>query len=287
MVALFSFATPDNSIRDHLMIRFICICLLTCGLLVTAPVQARDVVAFWGFAEDYDFSATDPTKQDFAADAGLALGANLQAFRGDAADLDDNGGGGFVTFTSSVSGVTYPESRTAKWDDLKGGGDDFDIGGVTVFEVDKNDGAGIVADDFGNDALIYLTFDGSGFEDFQIRFDIEGTPGDLPSTFDIFYRVGGQGTWFRDADQNEIPLTFMDYATPDPDNQFADSGLLNLSALLDGQSQIEIILNDFDENGNGEMEIDNVEISANVVPEPRSLVLLLVAVAMLARRRPA
>jgi len=52
----------------------------------------------------------------------------------------------------------------------------------------------------------------------------------LPETFDVFYRVGGSGTWFRDPLQNNIPLAFsdLDPANPDPDpdpeNQVADSG---------------------------------------------------------------
>lgn len=245
---------------------------------LTAPACGAEVVAFWGFADDYDLG-DNLTKLDFAADVDATVtgDANLQAFRGDAEDLDGNGGGGFVSYTSPTSGVTYAPTRTIKWDDLAGGGDDFDIGGVDTFTVDKNDGDGPVADeDFGNDALMYITLDGSGYRDFSLRFDVEGTPGDLPSSFDVFYRVDGPGgVWFRDFDQNNIPLEFMDY-TPvaDPENQFADSGEIALASLLNGASSIELIVSDFDENGNSEMEIDNVEIVANQIPEPTALPLL-------------
>ncbi|MCA9241175.1 MAG: hypothetical protein KDA37_13285 [Planctomycetales bacterium] len=253
-----------------------------------AAAVAAEVVAFWAFEEDYDFDA-NPSKQDFAADVDNTLtgDANLQAFRGDPDDLDDNGGGGFVSYTSPVSGLTYGPSRTIKWDDLAGGGDDFDIGGVSTFTIDKNDGAGPVAgEDFGNDALMYLTFDGTGYHNFAFRFDIEGTPGDLPSTFDVYYRVGGAGgVWLREASQNNIPLAFMDYNPVDPENQFADSGLIPLPAMLDGASSIELIIGDFNENGNNEMEIDNFEIIASQVPEPATPALAALALLLSGVRR--
>lgn len=237
------------------------------------------MVAFWGFADDYNFTA-NPNKQDFAADvdATVAGDANLQAFVGVADELDDNGGGGFVGYTSPASGIAYGTTRTIKWDDLKGGGDDFDIEGVDSFQVDKLGGDGPEADDFGNDALIYLTLDGTGYTDFGIRFDVEGTPGDLPSSFDVFYRVDGPtGTWFRDPSQNNMPLAFLDYDPIDPENQFADSGVIALSELLNNASSIEVLISDFAENGNGEMEIDNVEITGTAIPEPTSLMLVLLA----------
>ncbi|QDU56552.1 PEP-CTERM sorting domain-containing protein [Aeoliella mucimassa] len=257
-----------------------CLTLLLAACLATSHAQAAEVVAFWGFASDYDFD-TNPTKQAFAADVDNTMSGDaiLEAFRGDGDDLDDNGGGGFVSYTSPFSGVTYEPTRTIKWDDLAGGGDDFDIDGVDTFTLDKNDGAGAVAgEDFGNDALMYITFDGTGYSDFQFRFDIEGTPGDLPSSFDVFYRVDGpSGTWFRDADQNNISLTFFDYDPADPENQFADSGMISLSPMLDGSSTIELIISDFNEFGNSEMEIDNFEIVGQSVPEPSSIAIVALA----------
>lgn len=244
-----------------------------------APADAAEVVAFWGFTDDYEF-ATNPNKQDFAADVDATVSgdANLQAYLGVADELDDNGGGGFVSYTSPVSGVTYEPTRTLKFDDIKGGGDDFDIAGVTSFLVDKNDGAGAQSDDFGNDGLMYLTLDGTGYSDFQIRFDVEGDPADLPSTFDIFYRVDGPGgTWFRESDQNNIPLVFFDYDPADDENQFADSGYVALPPSLDGAASIEILLTDFAEFGNGEVEFDNIEIVANAVPSPAAAGLLMMA----------
>lgn len=252
-------------------------CALLSLVLSTPQSIAREVVAFWGFADDYSFPET-ANKLGFAADVDNTAGtnANLQAYLGDAEDLDENGGGGFTSCFSPTSGVTYAPTRTVKWDDLKGGGDDFDINGTTEFLVDKNDGNGPVTDEFGNDALIYITLNGTGYRDFEVRFDVEGTPGDLPTTFDIFYRTGGTGTWFREFAQDDIPLNFQDYDPIDPENQFADSGVFSLSASLNGQSQIELIINDFDEFGNDELEIDNIEITANVIPEPASLAIAIV-----------
>lgn len=249
-----------------------------------AQTSATDVIAFWGFAADYDFDdgADGPNFQDFAPDVNNTVGTpNLQAYLGDASNLDDNGGGSTFTYTSPVSGITYQPTRTIKWDDLKGGGNDFTIGSEgPSFNVDKNDGAGVVPDDFGNDALLYFTLDATGYQDLEIRFDIEGTPGDLPETFDIFYRTTGpNSTWIRDANQDEIPLpAFVDYPTPDPGNQFSDSGYHNLNSALNNQSLVEIILSDFAEFGNNEMEIDNIEIVGSVfVPEPNAISLTLIA----------
>jgi hypothetical protein len=261
-------------------------CFLSATLLALLGVApsanaAPEVVAFWGFANDYDFVA-NPFKQDFDADvdATVSGNANLQAYLGVPDQLDNNGGGGFVSYTSATSGLNYGPTRTLKFDDARGGGPNFDIGGVTTFLVDKNDGAGALNDNFSNDAMMYITLDGTGFSNFQIRFDIEGDPANLPSTFDIFYRVGGSaGTWFRDPAQNNIGLAFVDYPTPDPENQYANSGLIPLSSLLNGASSIEIILNDFAEGGNGEVEFDNIEIIGTRIPEPTSALLVVAALA--------
>ena len=148
------------------------------------------------------------------------------------------------------------------------------IAGQTEFNVSTG-GDPAELDDFGEDALLYITLDGTGFQDLQIRFDLEGTPGEpdpddpdadfstLPTEFDIFYRTTGpNGTWFRPDELNNIEVTFADAdpTDPDPDNQIASTNFISLTAALDSQSQIEIIINDFDNNGNDELEIDNVEI---------------------------
>ncbi|TWT79799.1 hypothetical protein CA13_12060 [Planctomycetes bacterium CA13] len=259
--------------------------------------QAAEVVAFWGFANDYDFDPTPPalapTKMDFAADFdNTASGnANMQAFIGDGANFDLNGGGGKIGYTSPTSGVVYSPTRTLKWDDLKGGGSDFDIGGISLFDVDRKDGNPVtVGDDFGNDALMYITVDGTGFEDLEFRFDIEATPTSLPPSFDVFYRTGGSGTWFRELSQNNIPLVFQDYDPVDLDNQFGQSGEIELSSSLDNQAMIELIIADFASGaGNSEMEIDNFELVGTpiAVPEPSFVALLLGATGcgLVSRRR--
>lgn len=260
---------------------------------ITANATAAEVIAFWGFANDYDFSTPVTLKYDFAADVDntAAGNANLQAYIGLAAGLDSNGGAGAISYTSPTSGISYAPTRTLKWDDIRGGGPAFDINGQTLFDVDTNSPPGTtVSRDFGNDALMYLTFDATDFRDIQLRFDVEGTPGSLPETFDLFYRVGGVGTWFRAADQNNIPLSFQNYDPVDPENQFADSGLISLASALNNQSMVEIILSDFAEFGNNEMEIDNFEIIGNrvsAIPEPSSLAALTLGIAgyVIRRRR--
>jgi hypothetical protein len=266
------------------------LCALAALLIFHPLASAREVVAFWGFADAYNF-AGDPNKQDFSpnVDGTFAGNANLQAYLGVAAQLDNNGGSGFVTYTSPTSGLFYDVSNTLKFDDIRGGGNNFDIGGVTTFQVDKNDGAGALPDNFGNDALMYITLDGTGYQDFQIRFDAEAEPDELPSSFDLFFRTGATGgIWYRETVQNNIPLSFVDYVPADPENKVADSGMISLASILNGAAPIEIILNDFAENGNGELELDNIEITANrTVPEPGSLAILcaVALLAMLHRRK--
>jgi hypothetical protein len=271
--------------------KILCATAIVCGQLVfSSSANARDVVAFWGFADNYDFT-TNPNKQDFAADVDATLtdNANLQAYLGVADELDNNGGAGFVSYTSPTSGIAYGETRSLKFDDIKGGGNNFDIGGVSTFLIDKNDGAGPIAGNFGNDALLYITLDGTGYEDFQIRFDAEGEPADHPTSFDIYFRTGSTaGTWLRLLSQDNILLNFVDYSPVDPENMYADSGVISLSPILNGAS-IELILSDFQEGpGNGELEFDNIEISANLtVPEPGSVVLLGLGLLVIAGRRTA
>ena len=256
----------------------------TCFLCPQANAQT-DVIAFWDFGTDFDFSdgGDGPNQQDFPAsefgvDNTVSNNANFVAFLGNAGNLDNNGGSGFVSYTSPVSGITVGPSRAVKWDDLRGGGVDFDINGQTIFNVMRGNNPA-AEDDFGNDALIYLTFDATGFQDLQFRFDIEGTPGQpdpnnpnaeiedtLPTQFDVFIRTTGpNGTWFRPDELNNIEIEFFDYDPVDPENQFGETGYISLGSALDNASQVEIIFNDFDgETANDEMEIDNFEIVGNV-----------------------
>ncbi len=268
---------------------FLAFLLTTCSLTLNDVNAQTDVVAFWGFQNNFDFAdgADGPNMQDHLADVDNTINgnANLQTFLGDAADLDDNGGSGFRSYTSPVSGMTFGPTRTVKWDDLAGPGGDFSIAGQTLFVVDFNDGLGPMSgEDFGNDALVYITLDGTGFQDFQFRFDIEGTPFDpdpptdpvtglpeeplsfLPDEVDVFYRTTGPGgTWFRAL--NNFDLTFEDFDSTNPENQAGDTGgYIPLNAALNDAAQIEIIFSDFDSDGNGEMELDNIEIVANVIP---------------------
>ncbi len=270
------------------------IALFSLSLLIASATMsnshAAEVVAFWGFADDYDFSGSaTPNKFNFAADVDNTTSgnANLQGYLGVADQFDTNGGGGSISYTSPTSGITYGPTRTLKWNDSRGGGPDFDINGTTLFDVDDQAGT-VTSRDFGNDALMYITFDATDFMDLAFRFDIEGTPGDLPTTFDLFYRVGGAGNWIRPESNNNIALSFQDYATPDPDNQFADSGSISLASAINNQSTVELIVSDFAEFGNGEMEIDNFEIIGtriSAIPEPSTVAVLAIGVVGYAIRR--
>ncbi len=277
---------------------------LICSIGLISRVDAQtepEVVAFWHF-EGFDFrDELDLIPEDIAGrfdveadiDNTAAGNAVLQAFLGDATQLDGNGGGGFAPYTT-VSGETFGETRTIRFDDSRGGGQDFFIGddpNNNTFLVDQNDGEGAVEDDFGNDALLYVVFDGTGFQDFQFRFDLEGTPNDpldpdnqiLPEDFDISYRITGAGGVF--FQENNVEL-FQVGPPTDEENQRLNTGEghFALSSALNNASTIEIIINDFD--GNDELEFDNFEIIATAIPEPSSASLvMLVCMGVASRRR--
>ena len=306
---------------------------ILCSNVNLANAQT-DVVAFWHFNDEpdppggYDFREAVTDQDDLGTPGRFSLNADLnntvdpmagavvEVFLGNAGNLDGNGGGGFSYISPVSGGLSVGETRTIKFDDLRGGGDDFDIGGNALFTIDTGDGP-VAGEDFGNDALLYFTLDGTGFQDFELRFDTEGTPFNdepddpavpepfLPSGFDIFYRTTGpDGTWFRESDQNNIPLITNGRPPTDEDNQdlFIDAnadGVINLDAngtpneyvslasALDNASSIEIIITDFEEDGDGELEIDNIEIVANAIaiPEPTSTGLIALAFLGLASRR--
>ena len=271
------------------------------GLISRAHAQT-DVVAFWHF-EGFDVrDELDLIPEDIAgrieveADVDNTAGtAVLQAFLGDATALDGNGGGGFVPYTSPVSGESFGETRTIRFDDSRGGGQDFFIGddpNNNTFLIDEGQGEGPVVDDFGNDALLYVLFDGTGFRDFQFRFDLEGTPNDpldpdnqiLPEDFNISYRITGpDGVFFL---ENNVELFQVGLPDELNENQRLNTGegYFSLSSALDNASTIEIVINDFD--GNDELEFDNFEIVATSIPEPSSAsLLMLVCMGVASRRR--
>ena len=271
--------------------------------MISRADAQTDVVAFWHF-EGFDFGdELDLISEDIAgrfdvgADVDNTASGNavLQAFLGDATALDGNGGGGFATYTSPVSGDSFGETRTIRFDDSRGGGQDFFIGddpNNNTFLIDEGQGEGAVEDDFGNDALLYVLFDGTGFEDFQFRFDLEGTPNDpldpdnqiLPEDFNISYRITGpDGVFFL---ENNVELFQVGLPDELNENQRLDTGegYFSLSSELDNASTIEIVINDFD--GNDELEFDNFEIVATSIPEPSSAsLLMLVCMGVASRRR--
>ena len=139
---------------------------------------------------------------------------------------------------------------------------------------------------------MYVLFDGTGFRDFQFRFDLEGTPNDpldpdnqiLPEDFNISYRITGpDGVFFL---ENNVELFQVGLPDELNENQRLDTGegYFSLSSELDNASTIEIVINDFD--GNDELEFDNFEIVATSIPEPSSAsLLMLVCMGVASRRR--
>ena len=107
--------------------------------------------------------------------------------------------------------------------------------------------------------MSYIYFDGQGFSDFELRFDVQVEETTPATSFDLFYRTTGAGGVFYRAENN---------TSLNIDSEFNGSATVILPAALDRQSNIEIILTDFDEGevANGDLEFDNIEITA--VPEP-------------------
>ena len=255
----------------------ISLCTFLSGALLALPTLGtssaaaqdapREVVAFWNFPVEDDFPGENAPVNYW--DFGTAIGSRaeeslLKAFIGAAMkdldpNIDPNGGKG-LPFTSEVSGLSYEESRSLHWEDLKGGGNNFEIDGSST--VIQNRGEGPRQGDFSNDALVYIQLDGSGLSDFEIRFDVQVDKSTPATSFDLFYRIDGAGgIWYRSEAYDNLSLNL--------DAEFEGSATVVLPEELDDQANIELILNDFDEGdppGNSDLEIDNVEITA--VPEP-------------------
>lgn len=228
----------------------------------------REVVTFWNFPSKADFPGDSAPVNywDFETEIGSHSETSvLTAFVGAAMkdldpNIDPNGGKG-LAFTSPVSGITYAASRSLHFEDLKGPGDNFEIDGSSTVIQDRGQGATL--EDFSNDALVYIQFDGSGLSDFELRFDVQVDKSTPATSCDLFYRIDGEGgTWYRSEEYDNLSLNL--------DPEFDGTATLVLPEELDGQANIELILNDFDEGDppgpNSDLEIDNVEITA--VPQP-------------------
>ena len=245
--------------------------MLALPTLGTSSAEAQDaqreVVAFWNFPFEDDFPGESAPVNYWAF--GTAIGSRaeeslLTAFIGAAMkdldpNIDPNGGNG-LAYTSEVSSITYPESHSLRWEDLRSPGNNFEIDGSS--DVFQDRGEGPILEDFSNDALVYIQLDGSGLSDFEIRFDVQVDNSTPATSFDLFYRIDGAGgIWYRSPAYNNLSLNL--------DAEFEGTATVILPEALDDQGNIELILNDFDEGDpkpNDNLEIDNVEITA--APEP-------------------
>jgi hypothetical protein len=239
--------------------------LVFLALGTTAMAESeREVVLFFDFPfpEDFPGSSAPVNYWPFETDVGSRAATGFltafigAAINGDKPNLDPDGGKG-IFYTSNTSGTSYAATRSLHFEDLKGKGDDFEIDGSSVILQDR--GQGTVEENFSNDANVYIYLDGQNYSDFELRFDVQVEETTPATSFDLFYRTtGAHGVFYRAENNTSLNI----------DSEFNGSATVTLPAALDRQSNIEIILTDFDEGdvANGDLELDNIEITA--VPEP-------------------
>ena len=250
-------------------IKFLSLTLLALGMgLVWGTAAQAITVAQWTFPTG---PSTPVTSFNWLATGGTQSGsANLEGYIGNPEKDDEQ----------NLSAT----SNRLTWLDLKGGGDDWEdprTGSPTVV-VDK---AGTIDPnyDFGNDALIYITLDGTGLSNFAISIEavLDSDPEDHVTSMDFFYRVStSNDTWYRPADMNNVGWTTTS-------GNGASLTNFSLPTALAGQPNIELVIADFAEgDGNNFLAIGPLTIAA--VPEPSTAIMVglgLVGLAAVGRRQ--
>ncbi|MBS3820582.1 MAG: PEP-CTERM sorting domain-containing protein [Phycisphaerae bacterium] len=216
--------------------------------------QAATIIAFWDFNGGFDVD--DETVQ-IVHSASIGSGTVYQQ----RADTDGNGKGGVAFsqsgFDGSPAGINVQEGKSMAWDDVAKSGD--------------------------NDAEFFIVFDTTNLQDIEIRFDIEGNEDKGIASFDVKYDTNP----LEDVtDPGDVTGTIKDFAggnsTDYLNNTSAPAGVndgfvpysLDMSSVtgINDQSTVAVRFDDFEDNDT--MSIDNVLITATVIPEPSAMLLL-------------
>jgi hypothetical protein len=161
------------------------------------------------------------------------------------ADIDANGKDG-VDFTDA-GGIFHVAGQGAAWDDVNKSGSD-------------------------NDAACTITLDTTGWQVSGLRWDYRS---EKATSYDLDYRLSVTSTWIQLLDNQPITADWT-YHSLDIDLSSFDA--------LSNQSFVQILISDLDEGpGNDKYVFDNLQFTG--VPEPATMVLLLVGAAVGLRNR--
>ena len=234
------------------------------GLLATAP--AATLIAFWDFNDGYD-AGNDAVQIAHTASQGSGTLYQQRA------DIDGNGKGG-ITYTNPTVGIDVTDGKAMAWDDIGKSGD--------------------------NDAEFFLEFSTAGYQDIQIRFDVQGNTDDPIVSFDLKYSTNPLDDV---TDPGDVTGTIKDFqggvSSEIYNNEPFTDGLndpryveqlIDLSSVtgLNDQTYLALRFDDFDKDtGNNDLRFDNILVTGTPVPEPASgLLALLGAATLLLRRKP-
>ncbi len=160
-------------------------------------------------------------------------------------DIDANGKNG-VDFTDA-DGQFHVAGQAAAWDDVNKSGSD-------------------------NDAACTITLNTTGWQVLGLRWDYKS---EKATSYDLDYRLSETSSWIGIVNNQPILA----------DNQFHEVTIdLSLFDGLSNQPFVQILISDLDEGpGNDKFVFDNLQFTG--VPEPATIVLILVGATMGLRRK--
>lgn len=176
-----------------------------------------------------------------------AIGGSVLTAGGATYDID---GGNGVVFTDA-GGTLRAAGQSAHWSDASGSG--------------------------GNDALITIALNTTNWQDMVVRFDYNSdNTGNKkgPQRFDFDYKIDS-GDWVSVVNNQPI--------TRDDAWHVASLDLSGIAA-INGQPSITFRINDLKDDTDGDFWLDNVQVTANPIPEPATLSLLLIGLFAAGRR---
>lgn len=229
------------------------------ALSLTSSANAA-VLAFWDFNDG--FAVANETVQ-IVHNASSGSGTLYQQ----RADTDGNGKGG-VAFVDAANGINASDGRSMAWDDVGKSGD--------------------------NDAEFFIVFSTAGFQDIQIRFDLQGNADGGIASYDLKYDTNNVQDTMVDLGMGNVTIKdFQGGISNDFLNNTAVNNPLTFSEItvdlssvtaINDQSVVVLRFDDWKEND--ALRIDNFLITGTATPEPSSVALLgLGSCALVLRRR--
>jgi hypothetical protein len=248
---------------------------LTFSLLAVLSVPAaRATTSAWmlsggDLTQDWTNTALITTVDDWS---GVP---SIMGYRGDDAALATNvdpqtlGSAAFSTMVDVNDDQTNPNT--------------FTTGGVAEFEI-ANPVVGLQGSGTADAPNLVFYLDSTGMQAITINYnlrDIDGSADNAVQQMALQYRTGGTGDFIN------LPAGYVADATTGPDLATLVTPIsVGLPAAADNQSLLEIRIMTTNAAGSDEwVGIDDIRVSATVIPEPAAALTILAGALMLSRRR--